>query len=241
MMNNLIQSHCQLSIVNSQLSIVHCPLSIVNCSLSIIHCPLSIVQSIFNSPLSTVHCHLSIVNSPLNDYISEQMVTYQTTILKFARQGEKTGWTYIEVPADIAQKLKPGNKRSFKVKGKLDGFSISAVALLPMGSGNFIMPLNAALRKGIGKRAGAVIHLSLEADHTVYQLNSDLMESLADEKDALAFFHSLTPSHRNYFSKWIEAAKTEETYAKRIALTVNALVRRQGYPEMLRSLKKTRE
>ncbi|MEJ0102256.1 MAG: DUF1905 domain-containing protein [Bacteroidota bacterium] len=71
------------------------------------------------------------------------MVQYTATILQFAEQGEKTGWTYIEIPADIAQKLKPGNKKSFRVKGKLDNHPIKKVALLPMGGGRFIMPLNA--------------------------------------------------------------------------------------------------
>ena len=38
------------------------------------------------------------------------MITFSAILLRFAEQGEKTGWTYIEVPAVIAQKLKPGNK-----------------------------------------------------------------------------------------------------------------------------------
>ena len=83
------------------------------------------------------------------------MVLFSTTIHKFDKQGEKTGWTYLEIPADIAQQLVPGNKKSFRVKGKLDNHSIKGVALLPMGGGTFIMPLNSAMRKGIGKRQGA--------------------------------------------------------------------------------------
>lgn len=43
-------------------------------------------------------------------------VQFTTTIHKFDKQGEKTGWTYFEIPADLAQKLKPGNKKSFRVK-----------------------------------------------------------------------------------------------------------------------------
>ncbi len=84
------------------------------------------------------------------------------TIHKFEKQGEKTGWTYIEVPADIAQKLKPGNKKSFRVKGKLDNYKITGVSLLPMGGGSFIMALNAGMRKGIGKRHGAMLKVQLD-------------------------------------------------------------------------------
>src|SRR4051812_6296220 len=45
------------------------------------------------------------------------MIKFSAILLQFAEQGEKTGWTYIQVPVEITQKLKPGNKRSFKVKG----------------------------------------------------------------------------------------------------------------------------
>ena len=39
------------------------------------------------------------------------MISYQTLMLQFDEQGEKTGWTYIEIPTDMAQQLKPGNKK----------------------------------------------------------------------------------------------------------------------------------
>lgn len=80
------------------------------------------------------------------------MVQFISDILKFREQGEKTGWTYVEVPAVAIRKLKPGFKKSFRVKGKLDGFTIKGVALLPMGGGRFIMPINAAMRKGTGNQ-----------------------------------------------------------------------------------------
>ena len=67
------------------------------------------------------------------------MITFITTIQKFEKQGEKTGWTYIEIPEAIATQLLPDNKKSFRVKGKLDNFEINGVALLPMGLGNFIL------------------------------------------------------------------------------------------------------
>ena len=97
------------------------------------------------------------------------MVQFTTTIHRFEKQGEKTGWTYVEIPADLAGQLVPGNKKAFRVKGKLDNFSIKGVSLLPMGGGSFIMPLNAAMRKGIGKKAGAMppttFHLRLAVSH----------------------------------------------------------------------------
>lgn len=165
------------------------------------------------------------------------MVSYITTILKFDEQGEKTGWTYIEVPAEYAEKLKPGNKKSFRVRGKLDEHPIKGVALMPMGEGNFIMAINAAMRKGIGKRKGAKLSVKLEVDDSPITLSSDLLDCLADEPKALEFFNQLTPGHRKYFSNWIESAKTEETKAKRIALSVNAMARGLHYGLMIREQK----
>ena len=93
------------------------------------------------------------------------MLSFSATILQFAAQGEKTGWTYILVTVALAEKLNPGVKKSFRVKGKLDDFEVEKLALIPMGKGDFILTVNAAIRKGIGKRKGATIKVQLALDH----------------------------------------------------------------------------
>lgn len=169
------------------------------------------------------------------------MVQLNATILQFAEQGEKTGWSYIRIPAAIAGKLKPGTKKSFRVKGKLDDHPIKSVALLPMGDGSFIMALNAKMRKAIHKNKGATLRVQLEADETKILPPKDLLVCLADEPRALAYFNSLPPSHRNYFGNWIKAAKTEPTRAKRIAQAVNALAKGMHYGQMIRALNGDRQ
>jgi hypothetical protein len=165
------------------------------------------------------------------------MVSFTTTILKFGEMGEKTGWTYIEVPADQAEKLKTGNKKSFRVRGRLDEFAIGGVALMPMGDGDFIMPLNAAIRKGIGKRKGAKLTVKIEVDDAPVKLSAELLDCLADEPKALEFFNKLTPGHQKYFSNWIDSAKTEATKTKRIEMAVNAMARGLHYGLMIREQK----
>jgi len=165
------------------------------------------------------------------------MIRFTTTLLRFDKQGEKTGWTYIEITAEQAEELKPGNKKSFRVKGKLDKFPIAAVALMPMGEGNFIMPINADMRKGTGKRKEATVNVQLEVDDAPVPLSADLLGCLEDEPKALNFYKSLSKGHQNYFSKWIESAKTEPTKAKRIVQAVNALSKGQHFGIMLRALK----
>jgi hypothetical protein len=166
------------------------------------------------------------------------MVRFTTTIKKFEKQGEKTGWTYIEITPDIARKLMPGRKTSFAVRGTLDNYSFRQVSLLPMGGGSFIMALKADVRKAIGKRAGYKIDVSLEADETPYTFSGDFLRCLNDAPEAETYFQSLPYSHRKYFSKWIDSAKTAATKEKRILMAVNALARRKGYGEMIRDQKK---
>jgi hypothetical protein len=169
------------------------------------------------------------------------MIRFTATIHQFAQQGEKTGWSYIVIPVDLAQKLKPNNKKEFKVKGKLDNHSITRVSLLPMGGGKFIMPINAKLRKATGKRKGAMLKVVLEEDKSAFVFNKDFMACLKDEPGAISFFKTLPGSHQRYFSKWIDDAKTDQTKTKRIAQAVTALSKQSGYAEMLRALKKDKE
>jgi Domain of unknown function (DUF1905)/Bacteriocin-protection, YdeI or OmpD-Associated len=162
------------------------------------------------------------------------MIKFSTSILKFDKQGEKTGWTYIIISAKIAQQLKPGNNKSFRVKGLLDDFKISKVALMPMGAGDFIMAINAAMRKGIGKHKGAILKVQLLADDSPILPPVELLECMADEPEALKYFNSLPQGHRNYFTKWIESAKTDVTKAKRIVLVIKTMVRKMDFGAMLR-------
>ncbi|RYY71860.1 MAG: DUF1905 domain-containing protein [Chitinophagaceae bacterium] len=161
-------------------------------------------------------------------------IAFKTTLEKFGQQGEKTGWTYFEIPANLATKLKSGTKVSFRVKGSIDDHPISQVSILPMGEGNFIMPFNANMRKATRKKVGDTIHLQLEADDTEVKLSTDFLSCLADDPAAFEHFNSLPKSHQQYYSKWIETAKTEPTKTKRIAVVVNGLARKMDFGAMLR-------
>lgn len=163
------------------------------------------------------------------------MIAFTSILLKFDKQGEKTGWTYIEVSSEIARKLHPENKKSFRVKGKLDDYNFEQIALIPMGNGNFIMPLKASIRIALGKKKGATVAVLIALDSKEYELNKELIECLADEPEALYFFTSKPKSFQHYYSKWIDAAKTNATKAKRIALAVTSLANKIEFGDMLRN------
>jgi len=133
-----------------------------------------------------------------------------------------------------AQQLLPGNKKSFRVKGRLDEHSIKGVALLPMGEGAFIMALNATIRKAIRKRKGDSLQVGLEVDKKKIEPPKDLLECLADEPKAKEYFGTLVKSHQNYFGKWVGDAKTEGTRARRIARVVDAMLKKMDFGQMIR-------
>ena len=164
-------------------------------------------------------------------------IVFTSELKKIASQGEKTGWTYITVPQNIGEKIKPGTKRSYKVKGFIDRHPINKMAMIPLGGGDFIVALNASIRKAINKEKGAKVKVSLEVDVSEYILCPGLMVCLQDDPEALSFFDSLSPSYQRYFSKWIETAKLDPTRISRIAMTVNAMSDKMGFAEMIRMKK----
>ena len=169
------------------------------------------------------------------------MVKFSAIILKFGEQGEKTGWSYIEVKQAVAAQLKPGNKKSFRVKGKLDEYPVKGVALMPMGGGDFIMAINSTMRKAIGKQKGATLKVELSVDNAEIKPPPAFIECLKDEPEALEFFNSLPYGHRNYFGNWIRSAKTVQTKTKRIAQAVDALSKKYLFNIMLRKLKEDKQ
>ena len=162
------------------------------------------------------------------------MISFTAIIEQFGEKGEKTGWTFVGIPPDIAEQLKPGHKKSFRVKGKLDGHSIKQQALIPMGGGSYILPLKASLRKAIHKHKGAQLKLSLEEDKKPPELNRELLKCLADAPKAEKKFLALPRSHQMYYSNWIDSAKTIQTQAKRIGLTITSMEKNLSFGEMLR-------
>lgn len=167
--------------------------------------------------------------------VNSGVVKFKTKILQFQQMGEKTGWSYIRVPAALAQQLKPGNKKSFRVKGRLDEYPISGMALIPMGEGDFIMALKAATRKAIRKQKGDELEVQIEVDKKEIAPPKELIECLADEPEAQRYFRELPKSHQNWYGNWVREARTEGTRARRIAQIVEAMVKRLSFQDMLRA------
>lgn len=164
---------------------------------------------------------------------------FETVLEKFGSMGEKTGWTYFQLPAEKAQQLHPQDKKSFPIRANLDQLKNISLTALPMGQGDYIVAIRAELLRKLRKKAGDAVQIRLSPDQP-YTLNPILIECLKEEPAAYQFFQTFTRSHQNYFSKWIESAKTESTQAKRIAHIIGAMLKKQNYAEMIRSSKENK-
>jgi hypothetical protein len=167
------------------------------------------------------------------------MHSFTAIIQKYANKGEKTGWTYVDIPLDILLKLKRKDKREFRIKGLMDDVKVERLACYPVGEGNFIIAINGELRKKLGKKEGAKIHLKIALDESAALQSKELLDCLKEDKVALKQFNSLLLSHQNYYHRYVYSAKGDATKAGRIINVINAMHKQLDYGEMIRSLKKT--
>jgi hypothetical protein len=170
------------------------------------------------------------------------MITFKAEIERFHDMGEKTGWTYVFIPSDIANQIKSDCRKSFRVKGYLDQVAIEGVSMVPMGEGNFIIALNGALRKKLRKEKGALLELSLAEDTTFkIEMPEDLEVCLSDEAHLMQNFLKQPKSHQNYYINWLNTAKTEATRTKRIVKIVSAMDKDWDFGTMMRDGKERKD
>lgn len=153
------------------------------------------------------------------------------------------GWAYVEVPRTIANRIKPGHKQSYRVRGQVDGHVFTGLALMPLGEGDYYLAINGTMRRVLHKGVGDTLAISLEEDKDFkITIPEDLEICLLDEDgDLMGKFMALAKSHRNYFIKYITDAKTEPTRTKRIAMTVEAMVEGLEFGAMIRLDKARRQ
>jgi hypothetical protein len=166
------------------------------------------------------------------------MISFKAEIERFANMGEKTGWSYIFVPAALASDLNPNCRVSYRVQGLMDNVPIKGMAMIPMGEGNFLMALKASLRKQLRKEAGDELQVQLELDTTFkIELPVEMEMCLDEDEQCKANFLKLPKSHQNYYINWYNSAKTEATKIKRLTLIFKAMEDQMSFSEMMRANK----
>jgi hypothetical protein len=122
------------------------------------------------------------------------------------------GGHLVEIPFDVAAVF--GAKRP-PVRGTVNGAPFrSTVAVY---GGRYLLGLNREVRDaagGVSVGDTVTVELELDDEERTVELPSDLRAAL--DPDLLAFFESLSYTHRREYVRWIEEAKREETRRRRV-------------------------
>jgi hypothetical protein len=162
------------------------------------------------------------------------MISTSLVIEKFGAMGDKTGWTYLRITSDMIEKIKPNNKKIFRVKGKVDNVELKRHAIMPIGDGDFLLPLKKSIMLQIKKPIGEKVSVNIAADNSDIVYDEDFMACLDNEKTAKEVYFSFTDGHRNYFNNYIQQAKSDATKTKRIVKAIRCLEMGMNFPEMLK-------
>jgi hypothetical protein len=103
---------------------------------------------------------------------------FKSIIFKYASNGEKTGWTFVEIPDDIIPKLKLKDRKGFRIKGFIDDVKFEKLSTYPVKGGGFIIALNADLRKKLGKGESAEVAIRFELDKAKSLESAELLACL---------------------------------------------------------------
>ena len=135
---------------------------------------------------------------------------------KLSAMGNNTG---IEVPEKVIDALGAGKRPSVHVN--VNGYEYQNTVGV-MG-GKYLISVNAAVRKATGLKGGDSINVTLtvaDRPRTV-EVPADYQKALNANKDARAFFGTLSNSMQRYHIDKINGAKTPETRQRRIDNSVS--------------------
>jgi len=134
----------------------------------------------------------------------------------------KGGWTHAAIPEVLKNPHTPFGW--VRVKGTIDGYEIGRSKLQPMGNGQLFFPVNAKIRKAIGKQAGDTVHIKLYEDTISEQIRAELIVCLENEpKELMDKFNGLSEFLQNNYLGWLQDAKTEDEKANRILKLIEEL------------------
>lgn len=139
----------------------------------------------------------------------------------------KGGWTYAALPADV----QPG-KGPFGwlvVRGTIDAHAFEHYKLMPLGNGRLFLPVKAAWRKLLRKKAGDEVEIVLYADERPTEVPADFLLCLADEPTALQHFSGLPESSKQAIIAEIYQLKSEALRVERMAAVIQRLGKGQRW------------
>jgi hypothetical protein len=120
----------------------------------------------------------------------------------------------IAVPANITEAL--GTKSAVLVEARVNKSAPFRVSLFPAGGGKHYIRVRKTVRKAAGLIEGNRVVVQITVlDRADIVIPDDFSEALRS-KNALARFHALTPSKKNYMIRRIDEALKPETRSRRV-------------------------
>jgi hypothetical protein len=131
----------------------------------------------------------------------------------------------IAVPANITEAL--GTKSAVLVEARINKSTPFKVSLFPVGGGKHYIRVRKTVRKAAGLIAGNRVVVQITVlDRADIVIPDDFSEALRS-KNALALFHALTPSKKNYMIRRIDEAAKPETRSRRVREAVEECCRKR--------------
>jgi len=140
-------------------------------------------------------------------------------LLEKAEESEATG---ICIPFNVEKVF--GTRARVPVRGMINGFPYRS-SIAPMGGGKHFMPVNKAMREGARVKGGETISVLMERDDEprVITPPKDFAHALRANKEAQAFWKTLSYTHQKEHVRALEEAKKPETRARRIEKAIEML------------------
>ncbi len=131
-------------------------------------------------------------------------------------------WTFVTIPFNVEEEY--GSRGQVKVRGAVNGQPYRGSAM-PQGDGCHYLVVNKALRDAAGVTTGDTVHVEMEPDVDIRQVEvpADLRAAVDADPSARAAFDRFSYSHQKAYVEWIQEAKAEATRQQRIARAVEML------------------
>ncbi|MCX7749561.1 MAG: YdeI/OmpD-associated family protein [Clostridia bacterium] len=148
------------------------------------------------------------------------------TILK---KHENMDAAYIEFPYDVEKEF--GTKGQVKVSVTFDGYAYKG-SLAKMGLPRHCLGVTKEVRKAIGKNPGDTVHVILQKDESIrnVEVPDDFNRALQENTSALSFFNTLSYTHKKEYVQWITGAKKDQPREKRIQDSILMLEKQMKHP-----------
>lgn len=136
------------------------------------------------------------------------------------QKAEGVNGAYVKMPFDLEEVF--GAKR---IKAKAIFDTVVYQGSVVKMDGIYIIGITKAIRDQIGKQPGDMLHVIIEKDESerIIELPEDFKAALEKDKEAFAFYESLSYTNKNKYFLWVTSAKKAETRADRILQSIEKL------------------